>query len=153
MAIAGAAYLLFSGASGLGGFGIGESGALRDLTPSWLWRGGIFGLGVVGYSLAIRASVRSMESLIGGSGADRVKRAQRVSLTTYLTGALVSVAIGVFNPQGFVIVLVFAGAASWGGTAASSQTPLEIARNWKWIATGMGIALVYGIVLGPSIKR
>ena len=106
-----------------------------------------------------------MEHLIGGSGPSRVAHAQRLSLTSYLAGGLVSVVIGLVNPQGLVIVLISAGAASFGGTSGlawgmqfmdrqrqSSQPPLEIAQNWGWIIAGIAVVLLYGAIFGPSLR-
>ena len=158
-------YLLFSGLSGLGDFGTSREGMLYNLAPEWLWRVIITVLGIGGYALSVRASLAAMEQLIGGSGPDRVKRAQRISLTCYLAGGLVSVLIGLLNPQGLFIVLASAGAASLGGTSAlawsmqqldrkreTTQPPLQIARNWLWIGVGIVVVAVYGVILGPSIK-
>jgi hypothetical protein len=94
-----------------------------------------------------------------------VSRAQRLALTSYLAGGLVSVIIGAFNPQGIVIVLISAVAASLGGTSGlawemqfmnrekqSSQAPFQLERQWAWIVAGVIIILLFGIILGPSIK-
>ncbi len=158
-------YLLFSGVTGLGDFGVSRDGILYALTPEWLWRVVIIGLGVAGYALSMRASIRAMEIMIGGSGPSRVAHAQRLSLTSYIAGGLVSVVIGLFNPQGLMIVLISAGAASFGGTSGlawgmqfmdrqrqSSQMPLQIAQSWGWIIAGIAVVLLYGVILGPSIR-
>lgn len=158
-------YLLFSGVTGLGDFGTSRDGMLYQLSPEWLWRAVLVLLGVVGYTLSIRAMLSGMEDMIGGSGPDRVRRAQRLSLTAYLTGGLVSVLIGFLNPEGIVIVLASAAAASLGGTSALAWTmrllkhdqqtgtpPLTLSRQWGWIVAGVLFTLVYGLWLGPSIK-
>jgi hypothetical protein len=110
-------------------------------------------------------SIRKMEDFIGGGGRNRVARAQRLALTSYLAGGLVSAVIGAFNPQGIVIVLISAAAASLGGTSGlawemqfmnretqSSQVPFQLERHWGWIVAGVITILLYGIILGPSIK-
>ncbi len=158
-------YLLFSGVTGLGDFGVDRDGLLFNVSPEWLWRIVIFILGVVGYALSMRMSIREMGTLIGGSGRNRVVRAQRLALTSYVAGGLVSVLIGLFNPQGIVIVLISAAAASLGGTSGlawesqfmdrkkqSAQLPFQLERQWLWVIASLIIVLVYGIVLGPSIK-
>jgi hypothetical protein len=158
-------YLLLSGIAGFGDFGVGRDGMLFELQPEWLWRVGIAVLGFIGYMLAVVCSIRFMEQMIGGSGPNRVARAQRLSLTAYLVGGLVSVLIGLFNPQGLLIVLVSAGASSLGGTSGlawgmqmmnrkrqSTQLPFQLLRSWGWVAAGVVVVLFYGIVFGPSIK-
>lgn len=160
-----AGYLLFSGISGYGDFGVSRDGALYALAPEWLWRGLAVLLGIGAYALVVRGSVGAMEQIIGGDGRARVARAQRLSLTAYLTGGVVSVGIGLLNPLGIVIVLLSAGAASLGGTSAlawemqwmdrqrqSAQPPLHLARSWAWIAVGLIVTVAYGALLGPSLK-
>jgi hypothetical protein len=158
-------YLLFSGATGLGDFGVSRDGMLFNASPEWLWRSVIFILGVASYALAMRMSIREMEKMIGGSGLNRITRARHLALTSYLAGGLVSVLIGLFNPAGIVIVLISAAAATLGGTSGlawetqfmgrnkqTSQPLFQLERQWLWIVVAAVIVLIYGIVLGPSIK-
>lgn len=65
-------YLLFSGITGLGDFGTSRDGALYQLSPEWAWRVAITVLGVIGYGLVIYLSLRAMDRMIGGEGAERV---------------------------------------------------------------------------------
>lgn len=158
-------YMLFSGITGLGDIGVSRDGALYALTPEWLWRVVVTALGAAGYALSVRASIRCMEQIIGGSGPGRVARAQRLSLTSYLTGGLVSVLIGLLNPLGLVIVLTSAAAATFGGTSGlawgmqfmrrsheTAQPPLQIGRSWGWIAAGVAVVALYGAIFGPSVR-
>lgn len=121
-------------------------------------------LGTAGYALSLSVLRRRMEALIGGSGRLRVDRAQRLALTSYLAGGLVSVLIGLFNPLGPVIVLTSAAAASLGGasglawgmqlmdrTRVSRQPPLALRRSWPWITVSLLLTLIYAVVLGPSL--
>lgn len=157
-------YLLFSGVSGLGDFGTSRDGVLYALQPEWLWRVGATVMGLFGYGVAIVKSVQGMERIIGGSGMERVRRAQKLALTSYLTGGLVSFVSGLLNPHGLVIVLTSAVASSFGGTSAlawemmlmkrsraTGEEPLRIERAWRWIVAGFGVALLYALVFGPSI--
>ncbi len=158
-------YLLFSGISGLGDFGTTRDGVLFNLHPEWLWRTGAIVLGVTGYWMAIQKSVHSMENMIGGGGTEKIRRAQKIALTSYLTGGLVSLAIGLLNPYGWVIVLISAMASSFGGTSGlawemslmnenrdTGKAPLQVERSLKWIIAGVVITVLYTIVFGPSIK-
>lgn len=158
-------YLLFSGISGLGDFGTSRDGMLYQSTPEWLWRAVLTLLGIAGYAWSIRNMLSSMEDLIGGSGPDRVRRAQRLALTAYLTGAVVSILIGLLNPQGIFILLASAAAASLGGTSAlawsmtllkrdrqTTEPPLSLTRQWGWIMAGLLFTLIYGLLLGPTIR-
>ncbi len=158
-------YLLFSGVSGLGDFGTSRDGVLYNLRPEWLWRVGATVIGLVGYRVAMGKSVQGMEGFNGGSGIERIRRAQKLTLTSYLTGGLVSLLIGLFNPQGWVIVVTSAVAASFGGTSglvwetslmkrdrATGEEPLRIERAWQWIVAGVVAVILYALVFGPSIK-
>jgi hypothetical protein len=160
-----AGYLLFSGFTGLGDFGTSRDGVLYQISPEWIWRVGLVVLGVAGYALVIYLSLRRMDNLIGGEGAARVRHAQTLALTSYLTGALMSVLVGLLNPHGLVIVLISAAASSLGGTSGlawmtqlmdrkkkSTASPLQLPRNWSWIAAGFAVMLIYGLILGPTVR-
>lgn len=158
-------YLLFSGALGLGDFGTDRDGVLFELSPEWAWRIAITLLGLAGYAYSMRKSIVVMEGLIGGGGIERVYRALRIALTSYLTGGLVSIIAGLFNPLGVIIVLISAAAASLGGTSGiawemtimkrdreTGREPLVVKRDWKWVGVGLVMVLVYAVVFGPSIR-
>jgi hypothetical protein len=157
-------YLLFSGVTGLGDFGASRDGALYLAQPEWLWRLASAVIGGAGYALVIYLSLRKMDQLIGGEGTARVAQAQKLALTSYLTGALMSVFIGLLNPQGIVIVLISAAASTLGGTSglawmmqmlnrkkASSISPLRLERSWFWVCTGFIVAILYAVILGPTV--
>ena len=159
-----AGYLLFSGVSGLGDFGTSRDGALFLAQPEWLWRLVSAVIGAASYALVIYISLRKMDNLIGGEGTLRVAHAQKLALTSYLTGTLTAVAIGLLNPQGIVIVLISAAASTLGGTSglawmmqmlyrkkASSTPPLPLDRSWLWICTGFIVTILYAIILGPTL--
>ena len=158
-------YLLFSGVSGLGDFGTSRDGVIYQLEPEWLWRVLLILAGLGGYYGSIYFSLRRMAAIIGGSGQERVQRAQRLSLTSYLTGGIVSVLIGFLNPLGIVIVLISAAAASLGGTSAlawmmqllnrkieTSIPLLSLQRSWVWIGVALLAVLLYAAILGPTLK-
>lgn len=158
-------YLLFSAVLGLGDLGTTRDGALYELQPEWLWRVGVGLVGLAGYAAAIWKSVQGMEAIIGGSGPERVSRAQKIALTSYLAGGLASIVAGLPNPHGLVIILISAVAASLGGTSGlawemtlmrrdrdTGQVPLRLERDWRWIAAGLVTLLLYTLLLGPSLK-
>jgi hypothetical protein len=160
-----AGYLLFSGVTGLGDFGTSRDGALYLVQPEWLWRLALAVIGGASYALVIYLSLRKMDKLIGGEGAARVAHAQKLALTSYLTGAVMAVIIGLLNPQGIVIVLISAAASTLGGTSglawmmqmlnrkkASSTSPLLLNRSWFWICTGFIVTILYALILGPTLR-
>jgi hypothetical protein len=160
-----AGYLVFSGITGLGDFGTSRDGVVYQLTPAWLWRGGLTVVGVLAYALAISLSLKRVDEMIGGSGIERIRRAQRLSLLSYITGGVVSIVIGSLNPHGLVIVLSSAAASSLGGTSAlawmmhllnrtkqAAGPPLRLERHWIWVISAVVVTLVYALVFGPTIR-
>jgi len=158
-------YLLFSGFSGLGDFGTSRDGALYLAQPEWLWRLVSIVLGGAGYALMIYISLRKMDKLIGGEGPARVAHAQKLALTSYLTGTLMAVLISLLNPHGVVIVLASAVASTLGGTSGlawmmqmlnrkkvSTAPPLRLERNWLWVGAGLIVAVLFAAILGPTIR-
>jgi hypothetical protein len=160
-----AGYLMFSGLSGQGDLGTTRDGALYGASPEWLWRGASLALGVLAYVRVMRSAVRAIAPRVNGSGAPRVRVARLTALASYLTGAAVSVTIGLFSPKGFIIVLLSAMAASLGGTAGllfmmqwlNRQPPVQgpglyFARSWGWIAAGAAATLFYAAIFGPTLR-
>jgi hypothetical protein len=160
-----AGYLMFSGVTGLGDFGSSRDGALYLARPEWLWRLALAVIGCAGYALVIYLSLGKMDTLIGGGGIPRVAQAQKLALTSYLSGTLMSVIIGLLNPQGIIIVLISAAASTLGGTSGlawmmqmldrkkvSSATPLRLERSWFWVSMGFIAAILYAVILGPTLR-
>ncbi len=140
-------------------------GALYLARPQWIWRGASVVLGSASYAAVIYLSLRKIDKFIGGEGAARVRHAQKLALTSYFSGALMSVLIGLLNPIGFVIVLISAAASTLGGTSglawmmqllnrkkALSTPALRLERNWSWVLTGFIVALLYAVILGPTVR-
>lgn len=110
-------YLLFSGVTGLGDLGTSRDGVRYRARPEVPWRSASTVLGAAAYAFVISLSLRRMDALIGGEGTARVARAQKLALTSYLTGSATAVLIGLLNPHGMVILLVSAAASTVGGTS------------------------------------
>ncbi len=157
-------YLLFSGITGIGDFGTSRDGLFYQATPEWLWRVGLTIAGIVSYLLTIRIAVHEIDQHIGGEGRPRIRYARQLALTSYLTGAVVSIAVGLFNPHGFVIVAISAAASSLGASSGLlwmmqllnrnrqvSMPGLVIERSWWWIMLASIITIIYALVLGPTL--
>lgn len=156
-------YLVFSAVSGIGDLGVGEEGVLHGLAMPWLWRVSML---LVGYWLYDRVVVWSITELgrqLGG-GPQRRRRARWLALLCYLSGALTSVFIGLFNPVGVVIVLTSAAAASLGGTSGFAWGPARVRlpeddaspvrtlpRSWPWIVFSAMVVVLYAWVFGPTL--
>lgn len=155
-------YMMFSGVAGIGDLGIGNDGLLHDVAMPWLWRVLMAGVGYFFYDRSVVWSMRTLAGIIGGRE-ERPQRVQRIALLTYLAGAVTCIVIGLFNPEGIVIVLTSAAAASLGGTSGFAWGPprtrigagdsdaVILPRSWAWIATSIVLVLAYAIVFGPTI--
>jgi len=156
-------YLLFSGIAGIGDLGVGEEGVLHAVPLPWLWRVLMAGIGYLLYDRAVVWSITRLGELLGG-GALRLARVRRLALLCYLSGAAVSVLIGLLNPQGLVIVLTSAVAASLGGTSGFAWGPyrvrlaaddprpaLPLPRDWRWVLGSAVLVLAYALVFGPTL--
>jgi len=155
-----AGYFLFSGVMGFGDWGTGPDSVLTGLQNGLLLRIAMAISGGFLYFLCIRLGARWLSALVGGAHREL---GRRIAFTAYVTGGATAVVIGLFNPVGWVIVLLSAAASSLGGTiglfntvqfmpAEPAESEFTLPRNWLWIALGIATALVYGWVLGPTIR-
>lgn len=157
-------YMMFSGVAGIGDLGIGSEGLLHDVAMPWLWRVPMAAVGYFFYDRSVVWSMRTLAAITGGRE-ERPRRVQRIALLTYIAGAVTCIAIGLFNPEGIVIVLTSAAAASLGGTSgfawgpprtrvgAGDSNATVFPRSWTWIIASLVLVLAYGIVFGPTIVR
>jgi hypothetical protein len=158
-------YLLFSGISGIGDFGTSRDGVFYQATPEWLWRIVLTTAGIASYILITYIAVRAIDQRIGGAGSARIRYARQLALTSYLTGAVVSIAIGLLNPHGLLIVAISAAASSLGATSGllwmmqlldrNRQVValgLIFQRSWAWIVLGAIVTVIYALLLGPTLR-
>jgi hypothetical protein len=142
-----------------------RSGVFYGIQPEWSVRLTLAVLGAAGYLGTILLSVRAMDRLIGGGGPERVRRAQRLSLISYLTGAVMYILVGFLNPHGLLIVLISSAASSLGGTSGLAwmmqlldrkrelqEAPLALRRSWPWVIAGFFTTLLFAAFLGPTIR-
>ena len=157
-------YLLYSGVSNIGDW----AEVVRGLRPFWLWRAGLVLVGASTYWLATRWAMDRLGRRLRSSGVARVSEANRYTLTAYAVGGLLSLAAGLFEPGGALIVLISGVAASLGGASALAWGPqllhdsrlgepaepaLHVTRDWRWIVAGAVAAVVFVLVLGHGITR
>jgi hypothetical protein len=149
-------------------FGFGDwFDFIQGLSPEWLWRVALIGIGVILYFGAAYVAVHEFEFMQSRTASERRGRAWTLNLVPYLSGGIAFCISGLFNPVGPILILISAAAASFGGAsgliwmspwsagkapdANTPQTPAAITRNWWWITAGL-IALIFLIaVLGPGI--
>jgi hypothetical protein len=157
-------YLLFSGISGIGDFGTGPDGVFYQAAPEWLWRSALTLVGMASYMGVIYLAAGLISPRIAGLGQERIRAARLLANTSYLTGAVVSILIGLLNPLGLIIVVTSSAASSLGATSGllwmmqlldrKLEVPapgLTFARSWLWIALGAIVTVVYALVLGPTL--
>ncbi len=156
-----AGYWMFSGATNLGDWGPDAGGGLGPLPWAWLWRVGLFVVGLVAYIGVVRAAIRMLgEMLGGGEQAARVKR--QIAMTVYVVGGVSALLVGLFNPHGLVITLTSAVAASFGGTAGLFNVaysrradlpaqPFEIQRRPGVLVVGVLVTAAFAAALGPTL--
>jgi len=158
-------YLLFSGITGIGDLGTTRDGLFYQAAPEWLWRIVLTLAGIASYYFMINIAVRIIDPRISGSGNARIRYARQLALTSYLTGAAVSIAIGLLNPHGLIIVVTSATASSLGASSGllwmmqlldrkKQVLPpgLIFQRSWWWIVSAGILTAIYALVLGPTIR-
>jgi hypothetical protein len=158
-------YLFFSGISGIGDFGTSRDGVFYQAAPAWLWRIILTIAGIASYILIISVAVRAIDQRISGAGSARIRYARQLALISYLTGAVVSIAIGLLNPHGLMIVAISAAASSLGATSGllwmmqlldrnrQILAPgLIVQRSWGWIVLGGIATVVYALIFGPTLR-
>ena len=155
-------YWLFSGIAGIGDWVV----VVRGWEPVWAWRVLLAVAGAAGYAASVAIGLRTLVPFLG-AGADRLRRARALTLLPYLAGGVLYVAAGVLNPESFLLVLISAAAASFGGASAlawmtdrlrnesrfppSAAAPLRLRRSAAWIAVGAVVTLLFVVVLGRGV--
>lgn len=156
-------YLVYSGVSNIGDW----ADVVRSFRPAWIWRGALILLGGGSYWLATRWAMGQLGTRLSSSGRARVADANRYTLTAYAVGGLLSLAAGLFEPGGAIIVLISGVAASLGGASGLAWGPqllndphlgepqelvLSITRDWRWIVAATVAATVFVFVLGRGVS-
>jgi hypothetical protein len=164
-AMSAAGYPLFSGFTGSGDLGMSADGALFGIEPAFAVRAGLVVIGLVLYIFVVRISLVTIDGHLSGIGRARVSAAERIALTSYASGAVVSLLIGLLNPHGMVIVLSSALASSMGGTSGlawmmfymnrrveRTGPGINFDRNWRWIGAALVLVLGYAVLFGPTLR-
>ena len=159
-----AGYPLYSGVSNIGDWAV----VIRQLRPVWLWRVLLILVGACAYWAVTRWAIGRLGQHLSASPPERVAEAYRYTLVAYGTGALLSVAAGLFEPGGLMLVLISGLAASLGGTSALAWGPqllhdprlgmpteleLRVTRDVRWIVIAALVAIAFIFGLGPGIPR
>ena len=156
-----AGYFCFSGVTGIGDLATVPGGALADLPLPVVWRiAGLIG-GIAAYVWLVRAGGRGLGEMLGTGLVTRSAR-RGVAHVYYATCGIASVLVGLLNPQGLVVTLSSAAAASFGGLAGfinigfsargdDRPTGFAARRSWPVIVGGGVVLAIFAALLGPSI--
>lgn len=157
-------YFLFSGIGNIGDW----TEVVAGWQPAWAWRMGLAAMGIVTYFLVfVPLSLRELRPFLGKDSRIRVRRARQLTITPYLTAGVLACIAGALNPVGPLLILISAGASSFGGNSGMAwmwavfydpRTPSsefqipEIERNWRWIVTAIVLAVGFIAELGPGVR-
>jgi hypothetical protein len=161
--LAAGGYFLFSGAANIGDW----AEVIRGLHPAWAWHAGLLVIGVISYPAIVWFALLELRPFLGMQGAERLRRARRLTQIPYFADGIVSCLAGLFNPVGMVLVAISAAAASFGGASGLAwmglllrgprvrSTELQmpaITRSWGWIIAAGILVVVFVAVMGPGFK-
>jgi hypothetical protein len=156
----GTGYWFYSGVADMGDW----AAAIRGWQPHGLWQGALAVFGAATYWGTVLLALRELVPFLGPSG--RVRRALALTVIPYVAGGVLNVFAGIFNPYGFLMILISAAPASFGGTSGlawmaqllrnerwfppSSEPPLSLPRSPQWLAGALVVIVVF-VALGRSI--
>lgn len=140
---------------------------VQGLSPEFLWRAGLTAIGAAITLAAMFSGADQLNQFLGRER--RSARAMQLTATTYLVGSAANTLAGILNPDGAILVLISAAAATFGGTiclfwtgfiagrrpprVAPPLTPLAVTRTPGWLIAGGAALVIYFAVLGPGIPR
>lgn len=159
----GAGYWMFSGIADVGDMAV----VIRGWQPSWLWHVLMAVIGSLIFLFFVWLAVQEFGKRVGGEGEEQIRRANKLTITGYVTSLVVVLVAGLFSPAGFLSLPVTAGLlAVVGGLSPllwmmqwfrakmfekPAGPPLEIVRNWSLVVAGLVVFVAYAVVLGRSL--
>ncbi len=161
--LVGGGYLLALSFAGFGDVDV----FVQGLPHRTLWQLGSTVIGVLLSFAGLFAGLRLLDPFLGWERAARRRRALGLALVPYFVIGLASIASGALNPTDPLLILISAGASSFGGNAfmawlplwvrperpTTPREPLTIVRSWPWIMAGIVALAIRLIVLGPGVPR
>ena len=138
---------------------------VRGLAAPLAWQIALTLVGVAVSLLTLFQAARALVPFVG-EGADRQRRAIQLTLVPYLTMGIVAVTSGALNPDSPMLIVISAGASSFGGNAfiawlpawmrrfrGPQSEPLGLPRSPLAIGLGAAALLVDYIALAPGLPR
>lgn len=146
--------------------GFGDMDAIaRGLPAEVLWRSLLTLAGVLITLATLLHGVRTLSPFAGG-GADRTRRAVRLTVVPYVTMGIVEMTAAAFNPDSPILIVISAGFATFGGNAGLAWMPrwmrlvrrpadtvIGVPRSRGWLAAGAGTLLFLYVALAPGLPR
>ena len=120
-----AGYWMFSGVTNLGDWGPDVGGGLGPLPWPWLWRLGLFVVGLVVYILIVRVAIRMLGVMLGG-GKQAARTKRQIAMAIYVVGGVSALLVGLFNPHGMSITLTSSNASTAEASTAQLASALPI---------------------------
>lgn len=159
----GAGYWAFSGVANVGDW----ANVIVGWEPHLLWRILMTVVGFGSFMYFVWVALKELGKIIGGSPDEQIGRASKLGLISYATAGGVVLLAGIFHPAGMGSLAVVAGLmAVLGGLSPLAwmaqwfrsksfvkleKRPLEIHRQWSWIAAAGIAVFVYAFILGRTI--
>jgi hypothetical protein len=138
---------------------------VQGLATPVVWQVALTLAGLAISFLALVHGIRSLAPYLG-AGADRVRRTVQLTLVPYLTMGIVAMTAGALNPDSPQLIVISAGASTFGGNAFLAWMPfwirhapplegepLGIPRSPFFISLGIIALLVDYIALAPGLPR
>jgi hypothetical protein len=157
-----AGYFLFSGVSNFGDW----AEVIHGLQPAWLWRAALAVFGMAAYMCVVWMGLLELRPFLGKQDYRR-GAVKDLTVIPYLTGGILYVVAGMFNPVGMVLVGLSAAAASFGGASglawmtqylspklvpANPSQPLTVERSLGWVFAAVIITAIFVGVLGRGVR-
>jgi hypothetical protein len=159
----GAGYLMFSGIANVGDM----AGVISGWKPDWLWHVLMFTIGSAGFMFFVWLALKEFGKMVGGNADEQYKRANKLSILSYITSLAVVLATCFFCPTGLLTLPVTSGILAVSCALSPLlwmmqwfkaryflkivKEPLEIRRKWQWIITGAIVTFAFVFILGRTL--
>lgn len=148
--------------------GVGDvATVIEGLEPAWLWRGLVLLVGAALYLGLIAVALHLFGTRVGGTTDERIGRAQKLAVWSYVGIVIPVVLASLLHPEGFTGLPAIAGMAAaflgqspllwmmqWFRASTFAKRdgdPLQIRANRAIPLAAIIVALLYGVGLGRGI--
>lgn len=124
--------------------------------------------GGAAFMLFVWLALKELGKIIGGDdAAEQIRRSTKLGLISYFAAVVTVLLAGFFNPYGITGLPAVAGSFAVIGALSpllwmmqwfraesfkkESKSPLQIHRQWIWIASGAAAIIGYSVILGQTL--